>query len=363
MPDALIQVISPSQLGVLRRCRLAAYLAASRSRGHGPSPSNPRARLGTAAHEVLEWAAKNAPALTTSADPEPEIRAAWGRAISKQELLASQVQQEATAGPVSSWPRFAQTQEDVAVEADRLIEELSGVPADCVIAEHEFVGVSAPLRGKVDLVLLDTEQRATIVDHKTASVDDVDVQPGGRFRTQLLIYAALCRDAGYPPHRAEIRSIGRRRVAIDIDDETIDDAVSEAVDELERFNAEVLTHSPIDLASPSEDACRWCEHLVQCPAVWANSAPDLGGLRAVEGTVVSIESSKVGRVALVLDATLGTDRGRVSIAGLESRRLAILNEIAPGARVRIGGLAEVSPDTGKLVGRSGGWIRLAVLPQ
>ena len=356
-----IDVVSPSQLSVLRRCQLAAYLSLVRRTGRGAGTSNPRARLGTAAHEVLEWVARNASTIARSDDPEQQVRSRWLVAIRTQQEQAERSQQERTAGPAEQWPAAAQTQERVIVEGERLAVELSDFAAGRLIIEQELVGVSAPLRGIVDLVILDDSNGATVIDHKTGAVEQADIEPGGRFRTQVLVYSALCRDAGFNPTRAEIRSIGRRRIHIVVEEAAIDEAVDEAVRDVAAFNAEVRAGKVMELARPSSESCRWCEHMAHCPAIWGDVEPDLQDLHAVEGPVIGLERSRIGRISITINAERGTKRGPVLVAGLDSRGLTMLRTLAVGDRVRVAGLSEVAPDMAKLVARSGSWVRVRVV--
>jgi RecB family exonuclease len=357
---AIIERLSPSTLGALRRCGLSVYLRRSSGAGSGAGPSSPPARLGTAAHEVLEWVANHAPELWTAQDREEQVRSRWTEATKAQESLARRHKQEDGFGPREQWPNFSTIQERVVVEAERLALELHDLPPSRRQAERELRDSDTPLFGTVDLIIVDDADDATVIDHKTAAVSEDDIAEGGKYHAQVLIYAALARDAGLHPTVAEVRPIGRRPISMVVDDTTIDKAIGAALDDLEHYNSMIAAGEALDLARPSADACRWCEFACECPAIWGTTAPLLEGFQAIEGTVTRVERSNRGSIGLQVDSAAGSMRGPVVVAGLTRHRFPLIDTIKEGQIVRISGLVEAAPNSTTLIAKNMGWVRVEV---
>ncbi len=264
------------------------------------------------------------------------MRSHWTRAAEGQENAAAQVPAERSAGTVESWPSFAQIQERVVLEAARLAKEFSQYAPEDLLIEERMVGQTVPFRGTVDLVSLDKDRNATVIDYKSGSVAPDDVAPGGRYLAQMLIYAALCRDAGFHPTTGELRPIGRQPVRIAIDDELIDRSIDGIIREVDSYNDTARKGEIGLLANPGDEACRWCEQLTRCPAIWDEAEPPLQEVQALDGTVTAVEQSRVGRISLSIQSTRGTRRGPVIIAGLDGRRFPFLSPKVVGRRLRRG---------------------------
>jgi hypothetical protein len=334
MSDAgSISTFSASTVASLRKCGLAVYRRRSRPGGAGPGPSNPVARLGLAAHRVLAWVADEAPDLATARDLEERIRERWKREVASEEDQARRFYVEAANGPVERWPRFATIQESLIVDGAALAHELAELPSDRRWTERRLDYSEGDLYGWIDLVIVG-DGTATVIEHKTGAVKDGDLGPTGRYLTQVLLYAALVRDAGLSPVGAQIRPLGSAPLDIELSSGIIATALAGARSEVASYNEAVASGETLGLARPSEDACHWCEFLVDCPAIWGSSQPDLGELRNLEGLISDVQVQQGRRLAVRL--TVGGES--VLVSGL---RAPLLGTLAAGDEVRIVGAREV----------------------
>ncbi len=332
----LIEKASPSSINALKKCGLAVYRRRIHPRDQGPGPSNPVARLGTAAHQVLEWIANNAAECANNPQLEESIRRRWADETRTQEDAAGGQVLERANGPVTRWPKFAQIQEDLVVDGIALAEELAPLPPERVWAEREATSNQGDLGGSIDLVLVDDDNTATVIDHKAGAVTSGDMELGGRYSSQLLLYASLVQDLGPEPTAAEIRPLGRQPFPVEVSDQAIDAAVEAGREEVSTYNAIVRSGNLIQLAKPAEDACRWCEFLLDCEAIWGTGRPDLGEIETLQGTIQKIETAASKVTALRLESS----DGPVTVTGLSPAQVPAMREFEVGDEVRIVGLTQ-----------------------
>jgi hypothetical protein len=289
---------------------------------------------------VLEWIANEAATLALDSSVEQLVRERWLAEARTEEAAAQRHRSEAQFGPLQRWPRYATIQESLVVDGSALASELALVPADRLWVERKVTDASGYLRGAIDLVLLAADGTATVIDHKAGTVKDEDVEVGGRYRVQVLLYAAMVRDIGPEPVHAQVRPLGGMPIQIKVSDATIDAAVFQARSDVNSYNMAVDSGDIIQLARPSESACRWCEFLLDCPAIWSDPQPDLGDLHNLEGTVIQLQNQQPERVALELQVG---DAGETALVkGLSVRRAPALNTLRVGDPVRIVGLSRIA---------------------
>lgn len=299
-------------------------------------PSNPIARLGNAAHRVLEWVARTAPDLAQDTGAEALIAQRWTAEVAVEVRSAMANALEPPHGPVERWPRYGQTAGAVRVDGAALARELSGFPERQRMAEHELASSDGRIRGQADLIVLNHDEGALVIDHKMGTVGEYDIEPGGHYEQQILLYVALTRDTGIPALRAEIRPLGRPPIPIALSEDRIAAAVEEAHRQLDRYNLAVSAGRELDLATPSESSCGWCPYMLDCPAIWAPEPPDLGEIRLVEGQVSSIQLLHASTAAAI-----HTEHGDVVAVGLPLQDVRNRRP-QPGDRVRITGLRQIS---------------------
>lgn len=356
MPSGLISLLSPSALQQLRSCGYSKFLELTSSKG-GEAPSNPWARLGTTAHEVLEWAATEASELHSSNDLERQARTRWAMAVERQAAASALHPSEAAFGPAATWPFGAMTEERTVIEVERLVEELARVPAERVRPEWHLMSESLGFRGTVDLCIVGQEETATLIDFKSGDVVPEQVEPGGTYWMQIMIYAALVQEQGLTPVSGEVRPIGRKPSAIPITQSDVIDALRLASDTLSDYNAAVNTQDQIRLARCTESACRWCAYTLDCEEYWT-APPELGDIVPIEGVITSIAVSQVGTVSLAVDVESGARRGATVIAGLGSSVVSSSTELPLGRRIRVAGLREGAPGAETLMAAPGTRIRI-----
>lgn len=333
-----ISTFSATTVASLRRCGLAVYRRRTRPSGAGPGPSSPVARLGLAAHRVLAWIATEAPELAGALDIEERIRDRWRNEVALEETEARRFMVEIANGPVERWPRFATIQENLIVDGAALARELGELPSNRRWAERRVDCADGDFFGWIDLVIVGEAATATVVEHKAGTVNDADLNPTGQYLTQVLLYAALVRDAGLTPTSAQIRPLGSAPLDIDVSSQVIATAVAAARSDIASYNETVSSGETLGLARPSENSCQWCEFLSDCPAIWGASQPDLGEIRNLEGTISQIQVQQGQRLAI----RLVVDGESVLVSGLSAP---LFESLAPGDEVRVAGIREV--DTGR----------------
>ena len=213
--------------------------------GGGPAPSFAAAVLGTTAHRAMELVA-----IGTAVD------AAWD--IACEETFNREGDEP------SRLKTFRRTFLRYRRRANELVAFLAEHPAHEPLPEQNLQSEDGVLRGQADLVLLAAED-VIVVDHKTGVVTDED-RPKAAYVRQVQIYAALA-SAGYgrPVGGAALFSLREGMVAIDVSDEALGEAISEARTELTEFNQRAPGPQP---ARPAPDTCRWCPSAAKCDGFW-----------------------------------------------------------------------------------------------
>src|SRR5262249_30405231 len=119
------------------------------------------------------------------------------------------------------------------------------------------------LKGRVDRVEI-TNKSVHIVDLKSSWAYGDEIHEG--HRQQLLLYAALWqRTHGEWPRTASVQMVDGARISFQIDPVEVQAVVARARAALDGFNGLVSQGcSPMDLATPSADACRGCDYRVVC---------------------------------------------------------------------------------------------------
>ena len=359
MPDTeRLAEVSPTVMAAIRRCGLAVHLSRTYRRHAGGWLSNPSARLGGAAHRVLGWVSAGGCTKLGSFGLEAAVRRRWRDEVIIEEKGAAASPVESYFGPAPSWPGYATTEERLVIEAGWLAAEISSSPEIERWIERPLTSSVPPMRGSPDLVVRSADG-ARIVEFKSGAVGLEDAQPLGRYWLQVLMYAAMVRKLGVRVAGAEIRPMGRARLAVEVTEGAIEQACEVVTAALGAFNSAVDAGETSQLAQPSDDACGYCPHILRCPAIWsAGGTKELDELRVLEGTVQRVQQAQVGSVAVELDATGGTRLGVVTITGLDPRRLRAATDLHPGEQVRVSGLRSRPGGTG-LVARPGSWVQLA----
>jgi hypothetical protein len=332
----VINWVSPSAVARLQACGLAE----SRRRGQarGARPSNPVARLGNAAHRVLEWIAQSAPELRDHEDAESSIADRWLEEVDREVAASQSNPLERSYGPAERWPAYGSIAAGVRVDGAALAQELAELPPERRLPETEVASSDGTIRGTADLIVIRADGTAVVIDHKAGEVSDDDVALDGRYEQQVLLYVAMARDAGLAPTRAEIRPLGRAAKPVEVSDARVTAVVAEAHAEMAHYNEAVVNDRAVDLAKPSESSCGWCPYILDCPAIWAGPPPDLGEFTVLEGAV---ETVQVLGSSLALRLT--AEHGGVVVTGVPTTDIRGRTPSA-GDNVRVTGLRQVTPD-------------------
>lgn len=348
-----ISRVSPSLFSRLERCGLAEAMSRQRSTG-GARPSRPAARLGTAAHQVLEAFIETLMSKGVPNDLRTWIREEWRLRTHDQQMAAALFEEERALGTAEGWPGYYDIEARLTIEAARLAAEAPTWDGGQVLVEKWLQDDSLGLEGKPDLVL--TGDPGRLVDFKSGRPTASDVQPGTSYANQIAIYAALLRSSGFAVDEAVIQPLGLAplRVAVSAHDES---SVTERARFLAtRFNHAIAVGSEVDLAAPSDEHCTFCPHATHCPALWA-ALGTFVDMYSVEGDVTAVKRTARG-LSLKLLAEHGTVVGSITIVQL--RPVGPLADVAAADRLRLSGLARTdNPDV--LSVPRGGWLRVSRL--
>ena len=182
-------------------------------------------------------------------------------------------------------------------------------------AERWMASRDGRLVGRADY--LDRGARS-VIDYKSGRATDADaaatLSPAeGR---QLRFYAHLAAENGMPVSRGVIVRADGERVETFLALEAVTQEGAEARGVLDRYASAVERAGSFeDLASPSADACAFCECMPLCGAFWRAARPSWTEACGshVEGTVQEVASTRTHGGALV-QIRLSRDRGTVNSA-------------------------------------------------
>jgi threonine dehydrogenase-like Zn-dependent dehydrogenase len=144
-------------------------------------------------------------------------------------------------------------------------------------------------------------------------------------------------ESGTWPERGFLIPFAERIVAVDLDPARCEAAAARYLEAFAAYNSTVPGAQP---ASPSAEACRWCEFIMRCDATWAAADQDWAPqLRSAAGTVVECAVTALGTATIVIDVADGTlPAGRMAVTGVRSEEHPAVNQIDAGSVVRLAGL-------------------------
>lgn len=348
---------TPTLAEAMRTCLLSAGL--SRAKGSRAFVlGNPKAWLGTAYHEVLE--ALPALAAEGGAPLLELVDVRWGQAIERLQQEAASHPLNHRFGPATTWRGYYLVLETLRIRAAELANDMlprsllgagsgSGA-AKRTLREEEFSAISGKLRGRVDLI-----RGTEIVDYKTGALfenDAVDAAPSlkAAYVRQLRIYSYLVQAVtGQMPERGLLYPLAGPPAAVDLDPAGCEAEAVEAVRLLEHYNSLVASAGDVGtLASPSPEACRWCQYKTICPAFWTSINEGWGNTldgQAVSGPLTKAPQAIQGGAAWSIGLTIeaGTIAAREAvIAPLSAAVYTNISQLCQGERVQIVGLGERS---------------------
>ena len=148
------------------------------------------------AHRVLEWIARSAPERSRSDDAEAHIADRWAEEVTREVEASESNILERSYGPAERWPAYGRISAGLRVDGVALAHELGDLPIERRLPEKAMASSDRTIRGTADLVVIDDNGAAVIIDHKTGEVTEGDVDRGGRYEQQVLLYVAMARDSG-----------------------------------------------------------------------------------------------------------------------------------------------------------------------
>lgn len=350
MPIEPIARVSPSLFSRLESCGLAEALSRRATTG-GARPSRPPARLGTAAHVVLEALLEQLVEGSAPDDMNAWVNAQWEAQCAIQHTAARWFDEERLLGPPVRWPNYFDIKARLLIEARRLADAAATWPAGAVHIEKWLSNDELGLEGKPDLVI--TGERVCLVDFKSGRPTAAQVDAGTSYASQIAIYSALLRADGFPVEEAFVQPLGRAALPVHTSRE-VEEQVGQRSKELASiFNAAAAAGREDELGAPSDAACAWCPHAAVCPALWT-SLEALNDLQGVDGEVVAVRQSASG-VTLRMNVTNGTVRGDVTVTQL--RPVGVVQDARIGRRIRLVGLVTLEGQPSILAAPRSGWVR------
>ena len=289
------------------------------------SGGNPAALVGTAVHRCIEALLR---------DRSQTLEGAWELTCRTMATEGS----DPTQAP-SSRRAFSRLRRRVPALLELVDNaEWTGEP----LIEEFLASSDGMFEGIPDLVLVG-QQRLLVIDYKSGFVSD-DGGVDENYSDQLLLYAHLCVETfGIGSADAYLLSLREGLVPVDVSEEQRNKYVRRAIDEIRAFDQRVPGPQP---AMPSEDTCRWCNHVCACDQVWdeigRGQVLETWGGHALEGKL--LDSPTMARndlSAARIRVERGTVTGDVTISDIPRGPT---GELSEGSRVRIVGLRQFRDD-------------------
>jgi CRISPR/Cas system-associated exonuclease Cas4 (RecB family) len=259
--------------------------------------SNTFAALGTIAHELTELIWKRGINDTPIEDLKRVLEKKWDEyAQSSYEKLCGEWDGR-DVPPPKDWPYFSMTR---ARTIRRLVNEVTEhrsnldinrqVPRPLI--ETELVDELLRLKGIPDRVTF-RDDGFFVFDIKTGHAIEEISMP---YRRQLLLYAHLVKKhTGLEPLAVALIRAGGDVIWEDVTSADIEDCVADVMERINRYSKIVKT-DPLSLASPSPDACRFCDYKAICTAFWEDQDTEWEEHRGVVGEVVEVIDESTFRV-------------------------------------------------------------------
>lgn len=308
-----IEAISPTLAEALRVCKLRAGLSRA-ANADKYILGNPRAWLGTAYHAVLEGAG-----LTQVDGLEPRVRGLWEAAVHREYERARHHNLNKRFGVPESWPGYHVVAAMALIRAREFAHkepcprnDNHSVKLIDAIRETKMSALDGKIVGRPDLVRL-----GEVIDFKSGEIfeDEGQERIKGSYVRQLHIYGLLVREnLGWWPKKGILLPLIGCPVEVDLKPADCEREGAEAVRLLDEYNTAVaLKNEPVDIASPSAAACRWCPFQAFCPGFWSNVEADWAD-DLVTGAIAGITEERASPIhnGLALSFSTRVHLGTVS---------------------------------------------------
>jgi RecB family exonuclease len=342
-----VALVSPSQISTLHLCSLRFGFESLRG-AFDEVVSNPAAILGTVSHAVLEKAGRTYPPSKSPSEARQVADQAWNEALERQVERLRQRPRDGHLLRPERWPNYFLQRARAVRAAVELSMARAGFfrPREGEMRGHSntelrLESLELRLRGRIDRIER-TEHGPIVVDWKTGGSPDRESRSGdeNRYRDQMLLYGALYGATfGEWPTAARVLTPAGGVQEIPLTRESCLLAAEKAGVLLDRYNSAVESMSPEELANPSPDACRYCNHRAFCDSYW-HSRPDLG-ITDVEGKLVQVVAEPTRREWMVRISAHGgdLDGADVELVSLNPDQFFYVTQLELGANVRAVGFS------------------------
>lgn len=355
-PPKPLARITPSRFASLGDCALRETWSANGA--DKLLPVNPKARLGTVAHRLLEAATKGR---LQGASPRLAAEDLWDALVSamEQTMLGSWLDRP--------FVPLRQSVNDYEVRRLRACNLAATVSATTPSTAGEG---ASPNRGSTEVwveafggkvggfidQVVQTPLGTIIRDYKTGTVlereDETNAGDVRRiYQDQLRLYAALYHHTfGTWPVSLEVVPLQGTPVAVEFDPQECEALLVDAVRALEAVNDRVTSAANAGgdlscLATPSPDACSYCPYRPICTPYWQqrHAHAALAWPHDCRGTVASLHQLGSGMRVLVLNTETGPATIRLKQPG--QLRHPALEGCEPGTSVSVFSLRPTSSPT------------------
>jgi hypothetical protein len=326
-PVTALLRISPSRFTALSDCALRELLAASRNVPQ--LPQSPRAKLGQAAHVLIELAGKG----TFRTKERSEIEAQWSNILASIETSMGANWLERALVPlkrsVSDYEvlRLRAVNKALAI-AQRDFSGSREKPGPRVLFEQWVQTADGLVGGLIDEVY-ESPEGIVIRDYKSGFIldhSDIETAPiREEYVTQMHLYSALYKSStGVWPSRLELIPTQGPGINVPFDPAECERLLESAVvllnvinEAIYRLAGEGTTSLALKLANPKSESCRFCSFRPSCTAYRQNPRETDGlGPNDVCGAVIDILALGNGRVNLKL---MTVNDQMVFVRGLDPR--------------------------------------------
>ena len=287
----------PSSLNRIATCGLQFAYSRDPAFSNILRKSNTFAALGTIAHTLTELIWKRGLNDTPIDDLKRVLEQKWDECaeLSYEKLCGEWDGRDVP--PPKDWPYFSMTR---ARTIRRLVHEVTEHRSNVnqsrnargPLIETELIDESLRLKGIPDRVTF-TDNGFYVFDIKTGhAVEEISAP----YRQQLLLYAHLVmKHTGLEPLAVALIRAGGDVIWEDITSADIGDCVADVMEYIKRYS-KVAKTDPLSLASPSPNACRFCDYKAICKAFWEDQDPAWEEHRGVVGEVIEVIDESTFRV-------------------------------------------------------------------
>lgn len=293
------KALGPVSPSLLTRLACPLRVAFEQAGSGGRAEPSEAAALGTVAHRAIE--------LTVGGNG---LEAAWEQGCIEQ--------RDRSGIDPMNYPAARRTLLRLKKHLPQLLDLLAAMPHAQRLSETWLVTDDQALGGQPDLVAIDLDNLAMVVDYKSGLVSD-DEGVKATYVRQLLFYGVLiseCLQA--TPVMLALLSLREGVVQVEPTAEGIAQLATIARAARLEYNQRVPGTQP---ASASEENCQWCRYAARCSAFWQGVQPDWSSVgEAIRGTVeAEPEHAMTGVTTLQVIVEHGPLTGSIAIlAGIPS---------------------------------------------